>query len=846
MKRMLPALLLVFSAVAPAAAQDFGPLNSLQTPLPGNLSEFILDESRAVELGKALFWDMQIGSDGLTACASCHFSGGGDTRAIGQAHPGALGSFTNLGPNHAFTAEDFPFRKLSDPDDAESSVMRDSTEVGGSAGIHIQDFVGIALNALGEAESVDNCNNTDVDGLPVVDPTFSLNGINLRQTTGRNAPSAVNAIHYVDNFWDGRARSDFNGINPGGLTDPDAAILKLDADGNVVPCGITMEKASLASQAVGPPLSSVEMSGAGRAYAELGKKVCNIQPLALQNVATDDSVLSDLAVTGVDAKGLNLSYVEMIQNAIRPEYWNSNALFDLQGNPLVDDAGNPLSGAPEGPDQFSMMEINFAMIWGLSVMLYEATLVSDQTPFDEWLAGNEDALSPEAENGMDAFYSGGLKCAHCHSGPLLSAATWDQLNIDDKVGVGPVVNQPMNDGDGNADKGFFNIGVRPVAEDIGRAVLGDNTWAGALATGNDFLLPDNQIEDINSGDPDRNIGAFKTPTLRNVELNGPYFHNGSQATLKQVVEFYTRGGDFTHVEPEFVHKYVNPIGKLRGKEPRQEAVVEFMKALTDERVRWEMAPFDHPELLIPNGAVLDENGEAQLGPLNLNDSNDQLLLFPAVGASGRAAQGLPPLKGFLEETGDSGNSNGTLSSVVEEVLVPTCFESGNEVLLTWEVLSPAVTSITLEIDHGGILGTEVHVFTAGETSFTDAIFRDGVTGYLLTPFTLGSEMKSSACYIRRGAQPGAVTQFLRGDASNDGQLDMADAIISLESVFLGVPIACKDAADWNDDGQHDISDPIATLSYIFGSGTAPAAPYPLCGTDPVFDALGCETSTICP
>ena len=846
MNRILPVFVLSLFLSVPVSAQDFGPLNSLETPLPENLSEFILDESKAIELGKALFWDMQVGSDGLTACASCHFSGGGDTRAIGQAHPGALGTFTNLGPNHVFNAGDFPFRKLSDPDDAESSVLRDSTEVGGSAGIHIQDFNAIALNALGEADPVDQCSNVDADGLPIEDPTFSLNGINLRQVTGRNAPSAVNAIHYVDNFWDGRARSDFNGVNPGGLTDPDAAIRKLDVDGNVISCGVTMEKASLASQAAGPPLSGVEMSGAGRAYADLGKKICNVQPLALQRVAADDSVLGNLANTGPEAKGLNLSYVEMIEAAFRPEYWNSDALFDVQGNLLLDGAGNPVSGAPEGPDQFTLMEINFSLIWGIAVMLYEATLVSDQTPFDEWLAGNEDALSPEAENGMDAFYSGGLKCGHCHSGPLLSAATWDQLNLDDKVGEGPVVNQPMNDGKGNADKGFFNIGVRPVAEDIGRAALGENTWAGALAAGNDFLLPDNQIEDIDSGDANRNIGAFKTPTLRNVELNGPYFHNGSQATLKQVMEFYTRGGDFTHVEPEFVHKYVNPIGKLRGKEPRQEAVVEFMKALTDERVRWEMAPFDHPELLIPNGAVLDENGEAQLGPLNLNDSNDQLLVLPAVGASGRAAQGLPPVKGFLEDADTSGNTSGLLSSVAEEVLVPTCFETGTEVVLTWEVLSPAVTSVTLEIDHGGILGTETHVFTPGQTSFTDTAFRAGVTGYLLTPFTLGSEMKSSACYIRRGAEAGAVTQFLRGDASNDGQLDMADAIVSLEAVFLGTPISCKDAADWNDDGQHDISDPIATLSYIFGSGSSPAAPFPLCGTDPVFDALNCESSAICP
>ena len=94
---------------------------------------------------------MQTGSDGLTACASCHFSGGGDTRATGQAHPGALGAFTNLGPNHTFTADDFPFRKLSDHDDAESSVLSDSTEVGGSAGVHLQDFIGLTLNATGDS-----------------------------------------------------------------------------------------------------------------------------------------------------------------------------------------------------------------------------------------------------------------------------------------------------------------------------------------------------------------------------------------------------------------------------------------------------------------------------------------------------------------------------------------------------------------------------------------------------------------------------------------------------------------------------------------------------------------------
>ncbi|HCW45415.1 MAG TPA: hypothetical protein DGU45_08905 [Planctomycetes bacterium] len=826
-------------------AQDFGPLSSLQTPLPGNLSEFVLNQEKAIALGKALFWDMQTGSDGLTACASCHFSGGGDTRATGQAHPGALGAFTNLGPNHTFTADDFPFRKLSDRDDAESSVLSDSTEVGGSAGVHLQDFIGLSLGATGAADSIDDCSNTDVDGFPIVDPLFNIADINVRQTTGRNAPSTINAIHYVDNFWDGRARSDFNGVNPGGQSDPGAAIRKVDADGNVVSCGITMEKASLASQSVGPPLSDVEMSGAGRGFIDLGKKMCSVTPLALQEVSESDSVLGDMAVASGDGLGLNTSYVDMIQQSFRPEYWNSDAIFDAAGNTILDAAGNPISGAPEGPDQFALMEMNFAMIWGISVMLYEATLVSDQTPFDEWLSGNEEALSPEAENGMDAFYSGGLKCAHCHSGPLLSAATWDQLNVDDKVGVGPVVNIQMNDGDGVADKGYFNVGLRPVAEDIGRAAVGDATWTSALAAGNNSMLPDSQIESIDNTDPVKNAGAFKTPTLRNVELNGPFFHNGSHATLKQVVEFYTRGGDFTHLEPESVHKYVNPIGKLRGKEPRQEAVVEFMKSLTDERVRWEMEPFDHPQLLIPNGAITNTDGSLGLGLLGLNDSNDALLELPAVGRLGRGSIGVPPVKGFLEDQSGNSNGTGTLGAGQPDVIEAICFETGDKVVLNWTVQG-SVDSIIIEIDNGGIMGVETHVLDPAQTSFEDFEFRPGVTGYLLTPHFLGAELKSSACYIRRGAQPGLIPQFLRGDSNNDGILDLGDAVTSLDIIFFGLPAACNDASDWNDDGRVDISDPIATLGYIFGGTAAPEAPFPLCGTDPIFDSLDCTGASNCP
>ena len=111
-------------------------------------------------------------------------------------------------------------------------------------------------------------------------------------------------------------------------------------------------------------------------------------------------------------------------------------------------------------------------------------------------------------------------------------------------------------------------------------------------------------------------------------------HNGSQATLLQVVQFYTRGGDFTHMNPGAVHKYINPIGKMRNKLPRQEAMVAFMKSLTDERVRWEMAPFDHPELFLPNGHLGTSQAVAE-GGVNPGEAMDDMILLPAVGAGGR-------------------------------------------------------------------------------------------------------------------------------------------------------------------------------------------------------------------
>lgn len=82
-------------------------------------------------------------------------------------------------------------------------------------------------------------------------------------------------------------------------------------------------------------------------------------------------------------------------------------------------------------------------------------------------------------------------------------------------------------------------------------------------------------------------------------------------------------------------------------------------------------------------------------------------------------------------------------------------------------------------------------------------------------------------------------RFVRGDASDDGRLDLTDAIHTLDRLFRGgAEPNCLDATDTNDDGQVDISDPIATLHFLFFGGRSPASPGPSsCGLDPTQDEL---------
>jgi len=85
-----------------------------------------------------------------------------------------------------------------------------------------------------------------------------------------------------------------------------------------------------------------------------------------------------------------------------------------------------------------------------------------------------------------------------------------------------------------------------------------------------------------------------------------------------------------------------------------------------------------------------------------------------------------------------------------------------------------------------------------------------------------------------------IAIFVRGDANEDGTLDISDPVTTLAFLYQNGPAPdCLEAADVNDDSLVDISDPIASLSYLFLSDDAPPAPYPAAGLDPTADSLGC-------
>src|SRR5262245_8036730 len=328
-------------------------LKGVAVPQPAGLGRYVVDTQALVVLGKALFWDVQVGSDGRTACATCHFHAGADHRVTNQI-AGPPTSTAAVRPNTSLTIGDFPFHAFENPNDNSSSATRDRRDVVGSAVVVNRTFVDIADGAAVEL-------GTDNGGASL----FSLGGLKVRQVTSRNAPSVINAVFNLRNFWDGRANDVFNTATPFGPVDTRAHVLV--ATGTTLsPEVVRLDGSSLASQAVGPPLNALEMSFDGRAWMDLGRKMLTLAPLARQTVAADDGVLGAFANQAGTGLRPDVSYGAMIRASFQPAYWSSPAVLDSDGRVIA------VGGDPSRPREVRQMAYSIGLLLCICVSAFVA------------------------------------------------------------------------------------------------------------------------------------------------------------------------------------------------------------------------------------------------------------------------------------------------------------------------------------------------------------------------------------------------------------------------------------------------------------------------------------------
>jgi hypothetical protein len=380
-----------------------------------------------------------------------------------------------------------------------------------------------------------------------------------------------------------------------------------------------------------------------------------VRPLAKQQVSRTDSLLGSLSRW--PKAGLTIPrYDKMIEAAFHERWWRAKTLIRVQADGtttlVAKNGGSCGRDASCRANEYSLLQYNFSLFFGIAVQLYEATLVADDTPWDRFRREHPAPTDPDLnpwENvaprhvsrlalfGAHLFNDRtrgptNIRCSNCHEQSELTDASVGRIAA---AADGPVRNR-----DGNViDKGFNNIGIRPTADDLG---VGGSDAFGPLSFTR-RLFPDGPPAAFDGAPVTKGFGvegAFKIPSLRNVALTAPYFHDGGVRTLREVVELYGRGGNVAPVEA-LDGTVIEPLGVPSLAPEEIDAIVAFLETLSDERVLLRRAPFEHPQLFVPTG----HPGNAKW-TIDADDDGlaaDRLVEIPAVGAAGGA-----PLPGFLE------------------------------------------------------------------------------------------------------------------------------------------------------------------------------------------------------
>ena len=178
-----------------------------------------------------------------------------------------------------------------------------------------------------------------------------------------------------------------------------------------------------------------------------------------------------------------------------------------------------------------------------AIAAFERTLISGNSPYDRYQRGDPTALSASARRGVDLFFSDRIGCASCHSG----------FAFTDAAGAPGEVGKPFP---------FHNIGLYDV--DGRGAYPADGTGLMALT-----FRPED-------------MGRFRTPPLRNVAVTAPYMHDGSVATLSEVIDVFAAGGR-ARLQNGVASPLQSPLVRAFTITAGEKAdLLAFLEALTDE------------------------------------------------------------------------------------------------------------------------------------------------------------------------------------------------------------------------------------------------------------------------
>ncbi len=188
---------------------------------------------------------------------------------------------------------------------------------------------------------------------------------------------------------------------------------------------------------------------------------------------------------------------------------------------------------------------------GHAIASFERTLISLEAPFDRFLAGDAKAVSEGAKRGW-ALYNGKARCNNCHGYIEVFPLFTDELYHNIGVGV-------------------KNVDFAAVAKKAAAAVTAGESVDGlGLAAEEASELGRFMV----TGEP-KDLGAFKTTQLRNIARTAPYMHDGSEATLRDVIEFYDRGGN----DNPYLDGGIRPLG-LTDQEKAD--LVELLETFTSD------------------------------------------------------------------------------------------------------------------------------------------------------------------------------------------------------------------------------------------------------------------------